>query len=134
MESRRRGGRDGRLDYSAVARIAIEDISVNAPRLTILAAALVASQSRFDTDGRLIGAGIGIGRERVGLEHNARVEVNHALGPETESLLTDGHVPGKSAIEVFGHGFRDACIDTLAQRLADVDVLARDAKWHIALR
>src|SRR5262249_61215954 len=65
---RRRGGRDGRLDYSAVARIAIEDISVNAPRLTILAAALVASQSRFDTDGRLVGPGLSIPRHPLRLQ------------------------------------------------------------------
>src|SRR5262245_50688499 len=98
--------------------------------LTILAPALVTAQPRFDTDGCLIGACIGIGRERFGFEHDARVEMNHALGAETEPLPGDGDVPGKSAVEIFGHGIGDARIDALAQRFADVDVLARDAKWH----
>src|SRR5262249_9352902 len=98
--------------------------------LTILAPTLVTPQPRFDAHGCLIGACMGIRRERVGFEHDARVEMNHALGAETEPLPADGDVPGKSAVEIFGHGLRDAHIDALAQRFADVDVLARDAKWH----
>src|SRR5262249_35743512 len=73
---------------------------------------------------------MGIRRERVGFEHDARVEMNHALGAETEPLPADGDVPGKSAVEIFGHRLCDARIDALTQRFADVDVLARDAKWH----
>src|SRR5262245_66084739 len=56
--------------------------------------------------------------------------MDHALGSETESLLAYGDVPGKTTIEVFGHGSRKTRVDALAQRLADLDVLARDAKWH----
>src|SRR5262245_4698984 len=98
--------------------------------LTILAPALVTAQPRFDAHGCLIGACIGICRERFGFEHDARVEMNHALGAETEPLPADGDVSGKPAVEIFGHGLGDARVDTLTQRSADVDVLARDAKWH----
>ena len=55
-------------------------------------------------------------------------------GPRTrcESRIPppDRHVPGKPAVEVFGHRFRETRIDALAQRLADADVFARHAKWH----
>src|SRR5207245_5587366 len=72
--------------------------------LTILAPTLVTPQPRFNAHGCLIGACMGICRERVGFEHDARVEMNHALGAETEPLPADGDVPGKSAVEIFGHG------------------------------
>src|SRR5262249_34409708 len=95
--------------------------------LTILAPTLVTAQPRFDAYGCLIGTCISIGRERFSFEHDARVEMNHALGAETEPFPADGDVPGKSAVEIFGHGIGDARIDALAQRFADIDVLARDA-------
>ena len=118
------------VDWTAIERIAIERFPIGARRLAVLAPTLVTAQPLFDAQGRLIGAGIGIRRERVSLEHNPRVEMDHALGSETESLLAYGDVPGKTTVEVFGHGVRDARIDAPAQRLADLDVLARDAKWH----
>jgi len=104
--------------------------SMSPRRLAILASALVTAQSRFDAHGRLIGAGIGICRERVSLEHNAGVEMDHALGAKAESLPPYGHVPGKPAVEEFGHRFRNPRIDALAERLADADVFTRHAKWH----
>src|SRR5262249_53102893 len=64
--------------------------------LTILAPALVTAQPRFDTDGCLMGACMGIGRERFGSEQDAGVEMTHALGAEPEPLPGDGDVPGKS--------------------------------------
>src|SRR5262245_30124008 len=56
--------------------------------------------------------------------------MDDALGSETESIPADGNVTGKAAVEVFGHRFREARIDAFAQRLPNLDVLARDAKWH----
>src|SRR5215470_14984832 len=56
--------------------------------------------------------------------------MDDALGSETESIPADGNVTGKAAVEVFGHRFREARIDAPTQRLPDLDVLARDAKWH----
>src|SRR5215831_5385220 len=98
--------------------------------LTILAPTLVTPQPRFDAHGCLIGACISVCRECFRFEHNARVEMHHAFGAETESFPTDGDVSGKTAVEIFRQRVGDARIDALAQRFADVEVLARDAKWH----
>jgi hypothetical protein len=78
----------------------------------------------------LIGARISVCRERFCFEHNARVEMHHAFGAETESLPTNGDVPGKPAVEIFRQRLGDARIDALALCFANVEVLARDAKWH----
>src|SRR5262249_45757631 len=111
--------------------VALElETSMSPRRPAILAPALVTAQPRFDAHGRLIGAGISICRERVSLEHNAGIEMDHALGAKAESLPPYGHVSRKSAVEVFGHRFGDTRIDALAQRPADADVFARHAKWH----
>src|SRR5262245_16815538 len=99
-------------------------------RLAILAPALVAAQPFFDAHGRLIGADIGIRRERVSLEHNAGVEMDHAFRSKAEPVPAYGDMSGKTAVEVFGHRFGYTRIDALAQRLADSDVFARHAKWH----
>src|SRR5262245_35379988 len=56
--------------------------------------------------------------------------MHHAFGVETESLPADGDMPGKPAVEIFRQRLCDARIDALAQCFADVEVLARDAKWH----
>src|SRR5262245_16431020 len=56
--------------------------------------------------------------------------MDNALGSETESIPVDGHVTGKAAVEIFGHRFREARIDAPTKRLSNLDVLARDAKWH----
>src|SRR5262245_34467923 len=56
--------------------------------------------------------------------------MHHAFGVETESLPTDGDVSGKPAVEIFRQRLCDARIDALAQCFANVEVLARDAKWH----
>src|SRR5262249_62288123 len=79
---------------------------------------------------RLVGAGIGIGRERLGLQHDPGIEVDHAFRAEPETLLADGDVAGEPAVEIFGGGVRDPLIDARAQRLTDIYVLARNAKRH----
>src|SRR6187401_982950 len=56
--------------------------------------------------------------------------MDRAFGAEAEAFLSDGDVTGKAAVEIFGRGFGDPLSDTRAQRLADVDVLARHAKRH----
>ncbi len=66
-------------------------------RPAVLAPALVPAQPLFDAHGRLIGADISICRERVSLEHNAGIEMDHALGAEAESLPAYGDVSGKTA-------------------------------------
>src|SRR5262245_51249225 len=111
--------------------VALEfETSMSPRRLAILASPFVTAQPRFDAHGRLIGAGVSVCRERVSLEHNAGVEMDHALGAKAEAVPAYGHGSGKPAVEVFGHRFRETRIDALAQRLADPDVFARHAKWH----
>ena len=100
----------------------------------ILEPPLVAAQPLLDAHRGLIGAGIGVGGDRFGLQHDAGIEMDHAFGAEAESLLADGHVAGIAAVEIFCGGLGDALVDAPAQRLADVDVLARDAKRHDCLR
>src|SRR4051794_32700795 len=59
--------------------------------------------------------------------------MNDALGAKAEAVLGDGCVPGKSAVEIFGGHLRHARSDTRPQRLANIDVLARNAKRHHGL-
>src|SRR5262249_26296826 len=83
--SSRAAGND-RADASMATRSRASRPSARPSALTILAPTLVTAQPRFDAYGCLIGACIGIGRERFGFEHDARVEMDHALGAETEPL------------------------------------------------
>ena len=100
----------------------------------ILQPPLVAAQPLFDALGGLVGAGIGIGRHRLRFQHDAGIEMDHAFGAEAEAVLADGHVTGIAAVEIFRGRFGDPLVDAAAQRLADVDVLARNAKRHGCLR
>jgi hypothetical protein len=53
----------------------------------------------------LIGAGIGIGRKRLGFEHDAGIEMDRRTRCGSRSLLADGDVTGKAAVEIFGRRF-----------------------------
>src|SRR5712692_223043 len=119
-----------RVDRGTVGRLVVQHFAIGPHRLTVFEPSLVTAQALFQAHGRLIGAGIGVGGKRIGFEHNAGIEMDHALRAETKSFLADGHVTGKPAVEILCSGFRDALIDASAQCLADVDVLARDAKRH----
>src|SRR5262249_3449280 len=103
---------------------------VSRTRPMLLEAALVAAQPLFDARGRLVGAGIGGSGHRLGFQHDAGIEMDHAFGAKAEALLADGDVTGKAAVEIFRRGLGYACVDTRTQRLADLDILAGDAKRH----
>src|SRR5262245_44282469 len=64
------------------------------------------------------------------MQHDAGIEMHHAFGAEAERLLADRDVAGIAAVEILVDRFRNPRADPGAQRLADVDVLARDAKRH----
>ena len=81
---------------------------VEARHLMILEPTLVTAQPLLDAQGRLVGAGIGVGRKRVGFKHDTRIEMDQALGAEAEPLLADGDVAGKSAVEILGRRLREA--------------------------
>src|SRR5436190_7207869 len=95
-----------------------------------LETALVAAQPLLDALRRLVGAGVGVSGERLGLQHDAGIEMDHALGAKTESFLGNHYMTGKSAVEIFAGRLGDARADARAQGLADVDVLTRYAKRH----
>src|SRR5262249_31836764 len=95
--------------------------------------AFVAAQPPLDTLCCPIGAGIGVGLERLGLEHHTRVQMDHAFGAKPETLLANGDVSGISAIEEFGSRLRDARIDARAQRFSQIHVLTGHPKRHVAL-
>jgi len=98
--------------------------------LMILQPVLVAAQTLFKTQGGLVGTGVSVRRERIGFEHNTGIEMDDAVGAKAEAFLADGDVAGKSAVEILRRYLCDARIDARAQRLPDIDILARDAKWH----
>lgn len=96
----------------------------------ILQPVLVAAQTLFKTQGGLVGTGVSVRRERIGFEHNTGIEMDDAVGAKAEAFLADGDVAGKSAVEILRRHLCDTRIDARAQRLPDIDILARDAKWH----
>src|SRR6267154_1687341 len=96
------GSRVGRVPFELLLPEGLlnEGLAVAARDLMVLEPALVAAQPLLDMHGRSIGAGIGVGRERVGLQHDPGIKMDHAFGAKAESLLADGDVPGKSAVEI----------------------------------
>jgi hypothetical protein len=96
----------------------------------VLEPPLVAAQALLDSHRRLVGAGIGVSRKGLRFERDAGIEMDRAFGAKAEALLADGDVTGKTAVEILGGRLGDPLIDARAQRLADVDVLARHAKRH----
>ena len=73
----------------------------------VLEPALVAAQPLLQPHRRLVGAGIGVGGQRIGFQHDAGIEMDHALRAEAEPFLADGDVAGKPAVEILGRGVRD---------------------------
>src|SRR5512135_2351532 len=105
-------------------------ISTAALRLMPFAASLVTAQPFLDVGGGLIGAVIWIGRHAFRFKQRARIQMQHELGAEPESILADGGMARIAAAEIFGRGFLDAPADPLTQRGTDADVPARNAQGH----
>src|SRR4029077_14058616 len=96
----------------------------------VLQPAMVAAQPLLQIARRLIGAEIGIGRHRIGAQHDPGIEMHHAFGVEAECLLADRGMAGKSAIEILFERFEDAGADALAQSFTELDVFAGYTKGH----
>ena len=67
-------------------------------------------------DRGLIGALIGIGRHSLGFQKRTGIEMQHAFGAKSETILADGGMPGIAAPEIFRHRLFDAIDNPLAQR------------------
>src|SRR5207247_1122564 len=103
---------------------------VRLARRTVLEAAFVAAQALFDHQQGLVGAGIGIGRIRIGLECNSGIQMQCAVGAETETVLAQRDVAGIIAIEILAQDFLGALADAPAQGLANADAFSRDPESH----
>ena len=68
---------------------------------------MVAAQPLLDAQRRLVGAGIGVGRLRLGLQRDPGIEMDRAFGAKAEALLADRHVAGIAAVEILAHRFGD---------------------------
>src|SRR5882672_1238152 len=99
---------------------------------TILETALVAAQPFLDHQQRLIGTGIGVGGIGIRLERDSGIQMQRAIGAETETILAQRDVAGIIAVEIFAQDFVGALADATAQRVADIDAFSRNPKSHFA--
>ena len=95
-------------------------------RGTILEPALVAAQPLLDHQQRLVGAGIGVGGDRIGLQRDAGIQMQRAVGAEAEAVLAERNVAGIIAVEIFAQDLFGALADASAQRFADADAFSRN--------
>src|SRR5947209_5392390 len=100
----------------------------------VLEPALVAAQPLLDLQQRLVGAGIGVGRIGFGLQRDAGIQMQRAVGAEAEAVLAERDVAGIIAVEIFAQDFFGAFADAPAQRFADTDAFARDPYGHVMPR
>src|SRR3984957_20080527 len=107
---------------------------VGLTRGPILEAALVAPRPLLDHGEGLVGAGIGIGGVGVGLQRNSGIQMQRAVGAETETILAQRDVAGIIAVEIFTQHLIGALADTPAQRVADADAFSRDPESHLMPR
>src|SRR5271169_5595412 len=97
---------------------------------TILESPMVAAQTFFDPKHGLIGAGVGVVGAAFGVQRDFRVQVHVTLCAKPRTLALHRDMPGISAVEIFAHGLADSRDNALAQRFADIQILARNAKCH----
>src|SRR5207253_10328084 len=90
----------------------------------VLETALVATQPFLDLRQGLVGAGIGVGRVGLGLQRNAGIKMQRAVGAEAEAILAQRDVAGIVPIEVLSQHLVGALTDPPAQRVADTDAFA----------
>ena len=92
--------------------------------------ALVAAQALLDPLGRRVEGRQGVLPLAGGLQGKAGVEMDHAVGVESRSLLLDRHMSREPAVEIFGNRVSDALLDAPAERIADFHLFARNSQVH----
>src|SRR6185369_13860458 len=101
-----------------------------AAALAVLATAFVAAQSLLDMERRLFGALIGVGCHAFRFELRAGIQMQHAIGAETETVAAHGGVSRITTAKILGRRLGYAIGDALLQRAADVDVLSGNTQRH----
>ena len=84
---------------------------------------MIAAQSLLHPQRSLIGAGVSVGRAGFGVQRDLGIEVNGAFGAKPGTVPRDRCMTGIAAVEIFVQGFADPHVDTLAQRVTDVEIL-----------
>jgi hypothetical protein len=75
--------------------------------LMVLAAAFVSAQPFLDTDGGLFRTFICVRGHAFGFEQCTRIEMQYALGTESEAVFANGCMARKTATEIFRGGLFD---------------------------
>src|SRR6516225_9326003 len=97
----------------------------------VFQAALVTAQPLLDHQQGLVGAGIGVRGIGIGLERDAGIEVQRAVGSKTEAVLAERDVAGIVAVKIFAQYLLGALAYSSAQCVADTDAFSRNSERHI---
>src|SRR5207344_1762062 len=87
-----------------------------------------------DHDQRLVGAGIGVGGVRIGLQRDAGIEMQCAVSAEAEAVLAQRDVARIITVEIFPQDLIGALADARTKRFADADAFPGDSKGHLMPR
>ncbi|MNY53886.1 hypothetical protein D3C86_1896860 [compost metagenome] len=93
----------------------------------LLELAVIAAQPLFDVERHhLEGAGR-VSRLGAGLQHGARIEMNHAVGAITDAVRCQGEMAVIAAVEIFPDNGCEMLLRLAPEGIADIHVLSRNA-------
>src|SRR5271155_2074997 len=95
---------------------------------------MIAAQPLFDERRRLVGAGIGVGRHAVGVQRDFRIEMDRAFGAEAKAVARERKVTRIASVKIFTYRLGNPVADTVAQRVANIEIFPGHAKCHGSLR
>src|SRR5579872_6705958 len=94
--------------------------------LVVLPAAFVSAEPFFDADRSLFRAVVGIRGHTFRFEQRAGIEMQYALGAESEAVFANRRMSRIAASEIFRGGLFDPIGDFLLEGRADTDVSSRN--------
>ena len=99
----------------------------------LLEAPLVAAEPLLDAFGGAVEAQVSILRAAFGVKHDAGIEMDGAVGPESRPFGLERHMAGEAAIEIFAQRRGDTLLDMGAKGIADIEVLSGNAQnsWRL---
>ena len=89
--------------------------------MVLLELALVAPKTFLDAVGGLIEGEARILRPALRLQHDAGIEMDQALGPETGALAFKGDMAVEATVEIFLHRLVETCLDLHTKGVAYVE-------------